>query len=80
MKATTDDEIDARDEWIDETSRFEKVQWLCETCSASFIQQNLISEMTSWFEEDDFDKFFDHLTTCWEIETPPETEITRDDH
>jgi len=78
MKAQTNNEIDARQEWIKETDRFEKMEWMAETCSTTFMRMHLVNEMTSWLEEDDFDKFFDHISACWEIETPPETQIERE--
>ena len=76
MKTNTDEMINARDKWIASTDRFEKMEWMIETCSASFIQEHLMSEMVSWFDDRDFNRFFDHISRCWEINTPPETEAT----
>lgn len=56
-------------------TRSEKLDYLIETCSASFVQDcTLLQEMVRWMGENDFDEFFDHLCRNWEIVNPEETE------
>ena len=52
--------------------RFEKIEWLRESCTEEFVQVNLLDEMARWMGEDDFDKFYSHLCSCWDIAETPE--------
>jgi hypothetical protein len=53
-------------------NRFEKMEWLQETCSQDFLQNNLMDEMVRWMGEEDFNNFYDHLCSCWDIAKSPE--------
>ena len=60
---------------INAMTRFEKLEYLLETCSESFIKDcTMLHEMTRWMNEDDFSEFFTHLCSNWEIENPEDTE------
>ena len=60
--------------------RFEKIEWLEQTCSSDFIQNHLMLEMARWMGEDDFDQFYDHLCRMWGIaRTPTEMEAMAED-
>jgi len=48
-------------------NRYDKLEWLKETCSKDFIENNLMDEMVRWMGEDDFEAFYDHLCRCWDI-------------
>jgi len=52
--------------------RFEKIEWLRETCTEEFTKEILVNEMARWMGEDDFDRFYDHLCGCWDIAKTPE--------
>ena len=52
-------------------NRWEKMEWLQETCGENFIQETLVQEMVRWMGEDDFDAFYDHLCRMWEIARSP---------
>ena len=52
--------------------RFEKIEWLRESCTEEFMQQNLLDEMVMWMGEDDFNRFYEHLCSCWGIAETPE--------
>ena len=52
--------------------RFEKIEWLRESCTEEFIQVNLLDEMVTWMGEEDFNRFYDHLCGCWDIARSPE--------
>ena len=52
--------------------RFEKMEWLKETCSEEFISKQLIEEMVMWMSDQDFSKFYEHLCGCWDITGSPE--------
>lgn len=51
--------------------RWEKIEWLKETTSQDFQENNLLDEMVSWMGESDFNKFYDHLCSCWNIARTP---------
>ena len=58
---------------INAMTRYEKLEYLLETCSESFIKEcTMLHEMTRWMEEDDFSAFFTHLCSQWEIKDPTE--------
>ena len=58
---------------INAMTRYEKLEYLLETCSAEFIKEcQFLDEMVSWMEEDDFSKFFTHICSQWEIKDPTE--------
>ena len=48
-------------------TRFDKMEFLKETCNEEIINQNFLNEMVSWMGEDDFSKFYDHFCRCWDI-------------
>jgi hypothetical protein len=47
--------------------RFEKMEWLKETCSEEFLGETLMDEIVMWMSDEDFSKFYDHLCGCWDI-------------
>ena len=47
------------------------MEWLKETCSQDFIENQLMDAMVQWMGEDEFDKFYDHLCRNWEIARSP---------
>ena len=52
-------------------NRFEKLNYLLETCSTSFIQNCMfLDEMVSWMSEEQFNEFFEHVCSCWDIKDP----------
>jgi len=53
-------------------NRFEKLEWLRESCTQEFVQETLLEEMARWMGEDDFNRFYDHLCSCWDIAETPE--------
>ena len=54
-------------------NRFEKLEYLIETCSSEFIKEcQFLDEMVSWMSEDQFDAFYEHCCSCWNIKTPEE--------
>jgi len=60
---------------INAMTRFEKLEYLLETCSESFIKDcTMLHEMTRWMSESDFNEFFTHLCSNWQIEDPSEEE------
>jgi hypothetical protein len=58
--------------WISSTSRFQKMEYLLETCSEDFIKNHLLDEMVLHMGEEVFDSFFRKLKQNWGIMTPPE--------
>jgi len=53
-------------------NRYDKIEWLKESCSHDFFENHLMNEMVRWMGEDDFGKFYDHLCGCWGIAKSPE--------
>lgn len=61
-------------------NRYEKLEWLEQTCSENFMKEEFVLEMVRWMGEDDFDKFYDHLCRHWDIaRTPTEMEAMMED-
>jgi hypothetical protein len=48
-------------------NRYDKLEWLEQTCSEKFMKEEFVLEMVRWMGEDDFGKFYDHLCGCWGI-------------
>lgn len=63
---------EAGQEWIKQSSRFEKMEYLQETCSKDFLESHLMDEMVKWMGEEDFSEFFQRLCRNWDIKTPQE--------
>jgi hypothetical protein len=53
-------------------NRFDKMEWLEETCSEEFMTETLVQEMVRWMGENEFEGFYDHLCRNWEIAKDPE--------
>ena len=53
-------------------NRVEKLEWLRESCTEEFVHQQLLDEMVMWMGEEDFNRFYDHLCSCWDIAKTPE--------
>ena len=47
--------------------RFEKMEWLRETCTEEFVTTTLIDEMVMWMSDELFAQFYEHLCGCWDI-------------
>lgn len=52
-------------------NRYDKLEWLQETCSKDFLENHLMNEMVRWMGEDDFEAFYDHLCRNWDIARDP---------
>ena len=52
-------------------NRYDKLEWLEQTCSEKFMKEEFVLAMVRWMGEDDFDKFYDHLCRNWEIARNP---------
>jgi hypothetical protein len=52
-------------------NRYEKLEWLRQTCSEEFKTVTLLDEMVRWMGEADFEEFYDKLCRNWEIEREP---------
>lgn len=48
-------------------NRFEKLDWLIETCGEGFIKETFVNEVVRWMGEREFEEFYDHLCRMWEI-------------
>ena len=54
-------------------TRYDKLDYLLDTCSTKFIKDcDMLQELVTWMDEDDFSKFFTRLCRVWEIEDPTE--------
>lgn len=53
-------------------NRFDKLEWLRETCGDQFMTKDLVDELVRWMGEDDFEKFYDKvLCGQWQIKREP---------
>ena len=66
-----DEAWEAGNEWIRQSDRWEKLDYLMETASPEF-KDNIVNEMVRWMGQDDFNEFFNHLRRNWDIKTPQE--------
>jgi len=48
-------------------NRYDKLEWLQETCSKDLLENHLMNEMVRWMGEDDFEAFYDHFCRNWGI-------------
>jgi hypothetical protein len=48
-------------------NRWEKVEFLKETTTVETHTTRLLEELLCWMGEDDFNKFYDHYCSCWDI-------------
>ena len=53
-------------------NRYEKLEWLEQTCSEKFMKEEFVLAMVSWMGEDEFEAFYDHLCRNWAIAGSPE--------
>lgn len=52
-------------------TRHHKLEWLKETCSSEFLQNSLINELVRWMTEEEFEAFYAHLCSAWDIKRDP---------
>jgi hypothetical protein len=52
-------------------NRYDKLEWLEQTCGPNFIQETLLLEMVGWMGESGFEEFYDHLCRNWDIARDP---------
>ena len=67
-----DEAWEAGNEWVRATNRWDKLEYLEETCTSDFLEKTLLHEMVKFMGEDDFREFFNHLRRNWDIKTPQE--------
>ena len=48
-------------------NRWEKMEFLSETTTVETHTKTILEEMVSWMGEDDFNKFYDHFCSSWDI-------------
>lgn len=54
-------------------NRFDKVEYLMETCCSEFIQEcNFLNELVAWMNEDEFNAFYDRVCSMYDIMQPDE--------
>jgi hypothetical protein len=63
---------DAGLDWIEDTTKWEKLEYLKETCSQEFLQEHLLNEVMKYVYEYQFNEIFKHLQHNWAIKTAPE--------
>jgi hypothetical protein len=71
---TPDEAWEAGNEWVRESDRWEKLEYLQETCTTDFVEKELLHEVVKFMGQDDFNEFFNHLRRNWGINTPQELE------
>jgi hypothetical protein len=53
-------------------NRYDKLEWLEQTCSEKFMKEEFVRELVAWMGESGFEEFYDHLCRNWEIARSPE--------
>lgn len=53
-------------------NRYEKYEWLEQTCSEKFMKEEFVLELLHYMGEDDFEDFYDRLCRLWNIAKSPE--------
>ena len=48
-------------------NKYEKLEWLRETCTQDFIENKLVDEMVRFLDENEFDRFYNWLCCTWGI-------------
>ena len=54
------------------TTRFEKMEWLFESCGEHHVNNNVLPELVNWMGHDEFNKFYQHHCRVWGIKSPEE--------
>ena len=53
------------------STRFDKLNWLLDNCSTEFIEDCIfLTELVGWLDEDEFNKFHEHICRNWDIKSP----------
>ena len=54
-----------------QSNRFEKIDWLLETCTDKFITDcTFLTELVAWMSEDEFNEFHENICRNWDITSP----------
>lgn len=72
-----DEAWEAGNEWIRNSDKWEKLDYLKETCTTEFMQETLTHELMKFMKESDVNEFFNHLRRNWAIMTPQEMDYDR---
>ena len=52
------------------STRFDKLDWLLESCSSEFIKDcPFLTELVGWMSEDEFDEFHENICRNWNIQS-----------
>jgi hypothetical protein len=71
---SADEAWEAGNQWIQDTRRWEKLDYLMETATPEF-KDNLVNEMVKFMSDKDFAEFFSHLRRNWGVLTPQELDF-----
>ena len=72
-----DEAWEAGNEWVRATNRWDKLEYLEETCTSDFLERTILHEVVKFMGEDDFQEFFNHLRRNWQIMTPQELDYAQ---
>jgi len=68
-----DEAWDIGQKWIETSDKWDKMEYLKETCSNEFFQEcTLLDEMVRWMDDREFNQFFKKICSHHGILTPPE--------
>jgi hypothetical protein len=67
-----DEAWEAGNEWIKQSDKWEKLEFLKETCTTEFLQETLPHELMKFMNEFEVNEFFNHLRRNWAVMTPQE--------
>ena len=67
-----DEAWEAGNEWVRKSDRWEKLDYMKETCSKEFLEETLLHEVVKFMGEHEFSELFNHLRRNWGMKTPQE--------
>ncbi len=67
-----DEAWEAGNEWIRNSDKWEKLEFMSETLSTEFMQETLPLELMKFMKESEVNEFFQHLRRNWDMKTPQE--------
>jgi hypothetical protein len=68
---------EAGNKWIKQTNKWEKLQYLRDTCSTEFLQQKLLEEVMEYLYEYQFNEIFERLRSNCDVKTPQELDYNK---
>ena len=66
-----DEAYEAGNQWVHQSDRFEKLDFIMETATVE-LKDNFLNELVQWMGDKEFAEFFKHIRRNWDFKTPQE--------